>query len=267
MNFAKLFAPFALAFVTSWSMPTVAAHAQSVQDIIDSGKVSIGVLTSAPPLSSTDAEGKDVGYHMDVALKIAEYLGVKAEIIPVTNTSRIAALESKKIDIQVAQSSATPERAKAVMFTIPYGVFKQSVVSLAGTELSGPEDLKGKRVSVPKGGVQDLALQRMNIEGLEIVRFDEEPGAVQALLSGQVDAVAIPDLVALNVIKKFPDQKVEIKFPLFTQSYSIGVRKDAFELHQWLNNTIAYMTLNGELNELHKKWAGGIELPQTLPTF
>lgn len=267
MQILNSFGRGAVAIATVCILVTGSARAQSLKEIIDRGRVSIGVLTSAPPLSTTDASGKDVGYHMDVALKIAEYLGVKADIVPVTNTSRIAALESRKIDIQVAQSSATPDRAKAVMFTIPYGQFNQSIIAPADTKIATVEDLKGKRVAVPKGGVQDLALQRMNIQGLEIVRFDEEPAAVQAMLSGQVDACALPDIVGINIIKKFPEKKVEIKLPLFPQTYSIGVRKDAFELHQWLNNTIAYMMLNGELNEMHKKWTNGLELPKTLPAF
>jgi polar amino acid transport system substrate-binding protein len=43
------------------------------------------------------------------------------------------------------------------------------------------------------------------------------------------------------------------------------VRKDAFELHQWLNNVIYLIKLNGELDAISQKWVGS-PLP-TLPTF
>ena len=43
------------------------------------------------------------------------------------------------------------------------------------------------------------------------------------------------------------------------------VRKDAFELRQWLNTTISYIKLNGELDAIAKKWTGSV-LP-SLPVF
>jgi polar amino acid transport system substrate-binding protein len=43
------------------------------------------------------------------------------------------------------------------------------------------------------------------------------------------------------------------------------MRKDAFELHQYLNTIIYNMKLNGELDELSRKWVGS-PLPD-LPTF
>ena len=43
------------------------------------------------------------------------------------------------------------------------------------------------------------------------------------------------------------------------------VRKDAFELHQYLNTLIYNMKLSGFLDELSRKWVGS-PLPE-LPTF
>jgi polar amino acid transport system substrate-binding protein len=47
----------------------------------------------------------------------------------------------------------------------------------------------------------------------------------------------------------------------------MAVRKDATELHQWLNNFIYYSEVTGRLNELHQKWVG-VPMPGgKLPTF
>jgi polar amino acid transport system substrate-binding protein len=43
------------------------------------------------------------------------------------------------------------------------------------------------------------------------------------------------------------------------------MKSDAFQLHQWLNNVIYLMKLNGELDEISRKWVGS-PLPD-LPTF
>jgi polar amino acid transport system substrate-binding protein len=49
------------------------------------------------------------------------------------------------------------------------------------------------------------------------------------------------------------------------QPNSMTMRKDAYELRQWLNNFIYYVKQNGELDAISQKWVGG-PLP-ALPTF
>jgi polar amino acid transport system substrate-binding protein len=44
------------------------------------------------------------------------------------------------------------------------------------------------------------------------------------------------------------------------------VRKDQFELRQWLQNTIYFMKTSGELDEVSQKWTGS-PLPADLPVF
>ena len=56
-----------------------------------------------------------------------------------------------------------------------------------------------------------------------------------------------------------------LKFMFSKQPNSMAVRKDAFELHQWLNNVIYYIKLNGELDEIARKWVGS-PLPE-MPVF
>lgn len=239
--------------------------AQSVSDIIGRGKVSIGVLTGVPPLTRTGPNGEDIGYHVDVAKRIAEYLGVEAEIVPVTNSSRIAALESRRIDIQVAQSAATPERARSIMFTIPYGGFNMVVYAQKSIALASFADMKGRKIAVARGGTHEQFLLKQNVPGMQVIGFESDAIATQALLSGQVDAAATADITVQDIIRSKPEANLEIKFPMFTQTYSIGVRKDAFELHQWLNTTLAYMHLNGEIETMHQKWVG--IKPPPLPPF
>ena len=130
-------------------------------------------------------------------------------------------------------------------------------------------DLAGKRVSVPKGSTQDVAVSGFDIKGLQVVRFDDDALAMQALISGQVDATAAVATVANDVIKKRNLTNLEVKtaVPLFTLYWSMAVRRDATQLHQWLNNFIYYQEVTGRLNALHQKWIG-VPIPGgKLPTF
>jgi polar amino acid transport system substrate-binding protein len=92
---------------------------------------------------------------------------------------------------------------------------------------------------------------------------------MQALISGQVDASAQVATVANDVItnQHLTNLEVKTEVPIFTLYWSMAVRKDATELHQWLNNFIYYEEITGRLDELHKKWTGIPTPGGRLPTF
>lgn len=246
---------------------TVSVNAQTIDDIVKKDKITIGVLTGIPPYDTTDASGKTDGFLVDIARDVAKELKVKLEVVPVNNASRAAALESGRVDMLIAHMTATPERAKMFLMTNPYGAYEMRFVAKKDMSLTKVADLAGKRVSVPKGSTQDVAVSL--IPGVTVVRFDDDALALQALISGQVDASAQVATVGNDVIKKRNLTNLEVKtqVPLYTLYWSMAVRKDARELHQWLNNFIYYQEVTGRLNELHQKWIG-VPIPGgKLPTF
>ena len=259
----RLFAGAALA---TPALFTSAAQAQqagpiTTADIIKRGKARIGVVTGAPPFGMVDPQGTPIGYDID-----AKYLGVEAEITSLTPPSRIPALETGKVDFLCATLGATPERARTVMFTMPYSAFRMMVMAKKDSPIAKLEDLVGKKVGVPRGTPQEQALVRKAPKGTQVVRFEDDATSAQAVIVGQVDAVGIPDTIGGEIAKTRPDAGLENKFLLFNQPNCMTVRKDQFELRQWLQNTIYYMKGNGELDELAVKWTGS-PLPADLPVF
>jgi polar amino acid transport system substrate-binding protein len=222
----------------------VAASAQSVSDIVGRGKVRIGVLTGAPPYGMIDVTGKAIGYDADVAALVGKYLNLPVEIVALTPPSRIPALEAGKVDFLVATLAPTAERAKAVMFTMPYSMFQVYIYSKKATAIKAWTDLKGMKVGVNRGSSVEPDLVAHQSVGLTVVRFEDDSTTMQALFSGQVDAVAEPDAQANAAIKARGDADMEPKFRISVQPNSMTVRHDAFELHQWLNNAIYQMKLN-----------------------
>lgn len=229
------------------------AMAQSVADLTGRGEVKIGVLVGAPPFGSIDATGNPIGYDADVAALVGKALGVKAALVPLTPPARIPALESGKVDFLIATLAATPERAKAVLFTDPYSAFQVAIYAPKAAKISGWDDLAGLRVGVNRGS----SVEKTLIEhGLDIVRFDDDATTMQALFSGQVDAVAEPDAQANTVMRIRGDADMEQKFVFSMQPNSMAVRLGSVELRDALNKIIAVLTASGELNAISEKWVG-----------
>src|SRR5262245_27531997 len=96
------------------------ALADELQDIIDAGKIRVGIALTGEPIGFRDGQNNPVGYDVDVANRLAETLGVELEIVEVQGQNRIPMLQSNQIDLIIANITATMERAKSIDFTIPY---------------------------------------------------------------------------------------------------------------------------------------------------
>jgi polar amino acid transport system substrate-binding protein len=242
------------------------AEASTPEEFTKRGSIAIGVVSGVPPFGIVNERGEPSGYDVDVANLIAKYMGVKAEITALAPPARIPALQSKRVDLLVATLGPTPERAKTIMFPMPYSAFRMSIMGASDLTAKTLADLAGKRVAVPRGSPQDTTLTRMAMPGTNIVRFDDDATCAQAVFSRQVDAAAMPDTTINQILSQNRGGgTAELKFAFALQPNSMAVRKDQFELRQWLNNTIWWMKNSGELDEISKKWLNA-PLPD-LPVF
>jgi len=230
------------------------ASAQTVADIKKKGEVTIGMLVDFPPYGTTDARNQPDGYDADVAKLLAKDWGVKANIVPVTGPNRIPFLLTNKVDLLVASLAVTPERAKQVQFSQPYAAATIVLYGKTGANIKSAADLKGVRVGVARASTQDVAVTKAAPEGTEIRRFDDDASAMQALMSGQVDAIGCSVTVAAQIAKRVPANTFENKFTLVQQAMAIAMRPGQDDLLKNVNEFVEKNTANGELNKLYQKW-------------
>ena len=232
------------------------ASAQTVADIKKKGEITVGMLVDFPPYGTMNTSNQPDGYDADVAKLLAKDLGVKLNLVPVTGPNRIPFLLTNKLDLLVASLAITPERAKQVQFSNPYAAATIVLYGDKKANIKAPADLKGKRVGVARASTQDVALTAIAPEGTEIRRFDDDASGMQALISGQVDAIGASTTVAAQIAKRVPPNTFEDKFILRQQQMGVAMRPDQAELLKTVNDFVAKNTANGELNKLYQKWLG-----------
>jgi polar amino acid transport system substrate-binding protein len=176
------------------------AAAQSVSEIQEKGTINIGMLVDFPPLGFINAENVPDGYDADVSKLMAEKMGVELNIVPVTGPNRIPYLLSGQVDLLIASLAYTPQRAEKVDFSNPYGALRLGVFGRVEMDMSTFDKLVDYKVGVTRASGQDTTLSPLVPEGTEIRRFDDDVSAVQALLSGQVDALGVSN-VAMKQIR------------------------------------------------------------------
>ncbi len=196
---------------------------------------------------------------------VAKYLGVELELVPVTGPNRIPYLLTNKIDMLIATFGITPERAKQVQFSIPYSSIDIYLLAPKKLAIKSPEDLKGVKIAVARASTQDTAISAIAPKDARIMRFDDDASALQAMISGQSDALGAANVVLAQLRKSHPEMEIEPKITLRHQPNGIALRRADGELRQWVDTVIFYIKNNGELDAINRKWLGQ-PLPE-LPTF
>jgi polar amino acid transport system substrate-binding protein len=231
-------------------------------EIKTAGKLRVGIDFGAPFYGFVDDKMKPVGSDVEAAELLAKDMGLQLEIVNTTNSARIPNLLSNKVDLIISSLSITPERQKAVDFSIPYGAIQAAVGAPKSMKITSIEDLAGKTVAVTRGGPQDKIVTERAPQA-KVVRFDDEAASITAAATGQADIVAITPPIIAAITKKNPARDFEVKFIL--QSYQLGVamRKDQPELMKAVNGWIKTNLANGKLNTIHVKYAG-VPIPKEI---
>ena len=245
----------ALGLAATFGTALTPAQAQSTEEIKKKGELTVGLLVDFPPYGTLNSNNQPDGYDADVARLLAKDLGVKVNLVPVTGPNRIPFLLTNKVDLLVASLAITPERAKQVQFSKPYAAATIVLYGAKKTPIKGPADLKGQRIGVARASTQDIALTAVAPEGTEIRRFDDDASAMQALMSGQVDAIG-STTVAAQIAKRAPANTYEDKFVLRQQVMAVALRPGQDDLLKTVNDFVARNKANGELNKLYQKWLG-----------
>ncbi|HXP96484.1 MAG TPA: transporter substrate-binding domain-containing protein [Telmatospirillum sp.] len=239
-----------LALVTLSAAPS---FAQSIDDIVKKGKLTVGMLVDLPPFGLM-TDGKPDGYDADVAKLMAKYLGVELEIVPVTGPNRIPYLLTGKIDILTATFGITPERAKQVQFSIPYSTIEIQLLGPKATKVTSFADIANLKVAVARASSQDTALTAQAPKSTTILRFDDDASAGQAYLSGQADLIGSNNITALQLASTNPPKGIEKKIALRSQYQGITLRRGSDDLRQWVNTFLFFIKNNGELDAINQKW-------------
>ena len=247
-----------LAFVVGLGLAclgTVTANADALQDIESHGTVKIGMLVDFPPYGLMNEQNKPDGYDADVAKLLAENLGVKLQLVPVTGPNRIPYLLSGQVDLLVASLGITPERAKSVQFSEPYAAITIAVYGKDDVKAAKPEDLAGKTIAVARASTQDTAVSKAAPASATIRRFDSDAAALQALISGQVPLIGCSNVCYVTIQKLAPGKYTK-KFELSSQVQGIAVKPGEAKLLARINQFIDKVKANGELDKINQKWLG-----------
>ncbi len=185
------------------------------------------------------ALGADMGY-TDVNIETAAFDGL------------IPALQAGKYDAVISAMTITEDRAKAVTFSDKYFLSGQYIAMKKGANIKSMDDLKGKKVGVQLNTTGQYAVED---KGMEPNKYDTTPDAMNALISGGVDAVVADSPVVLWFQAQNPTAQIEsINADSGEEYYGIAMKLGNTELADKMNASLKKLMDNGTYNDIYKKW-------------
>ncbi|AXJ09498.1 ABC transporter substrate-binding protein [Arthrobacter sp. PM3] len=183
------------------------AAAKLVPDAVKKdGKLTVAVSPFAAPLAVYAIDNKTpVGNEVDIAVALAQSLGLEAEIVPTAWADWPLGVDSGKYEAAISNVTVTEERKLKFDFATyredKLGFYAKTDSGI--TKVESAPDVAGKRVIVGSGTNQEAILLRWDEEnkknGLKPVEFqyyDDDSASQLAIQSGRADLTFGPNATA-----------------------------------------------------------------------
>lgn len=255
------------------------ARAEALDEVRRRGEMIVGMEAAYQPYEFFQ-DGKIVGYDVDIGMKVAEKLGVKASFVDTAWNGIIPALYARKFDVIMSGMTITRERAQRVLFTQPYSEAGSVVLKRANdASIRTVDDLAGKILGTQLGSANDPVAKafeaRLKAAGRPGYRdyklYEHFPEAYLDLVNRRIDAVIVSRAVARLLIRQTPNRYAMIDGLQDIKVYcGFAFRKEDPEFHAFVNGVLSGMKADGSLAALQVKWFGEAsetpnEIPEVLP--
>ena len=231
----------------------------SLARVIVKKELVVGVDPSIPPLSFYSSTGAIAGYEADIAQTIADKLGVKLRLVPITTIAdRIAELENRRINF--INNEANAERFS---LSIPY--LRDALVVVVLQNMDGTakfnqfSDLRNKRIGILSDEDMFEVVMKSPLyinNGRRPYRYPRQENMLLALDYDQLDAVVMNLLTYYSKITIEKKSYRVIGDPINISTYSYAFRKEDKELATAVNAFLEDMARDGTLREISGKWFG-----------
>ena len=255
---------------TAPTVQKVDAIAATVPDAIkSSGKLIVGVNVPYAPNECKDANGKIVGFDVDLMNAIAATLGLTPDYRESDFEKIIPSIQAGTYNVGMSSFTDTKEREQAVDF-VTY--FSAGVLwaQRSGSPID-PNNACGKKVSVQSNTTEDTedipkksdACVKAGKPAIDKQKFDRQDDATNALVVGKVDAMSADSPVTAYAIKQ-SNGKIEAAGEIFDSApYGWPVAKGS-PLGPSLQKALEHLMQTGDYKTIATNWgvdAGQIQKP------
>jgi ABC-type amino acid transport substrate-binding protein len=220
--------------------------------------LTVGTISGNPPWEITKPNGELDGYDIAIAKLIGQDLSAKVTFVVTSGAGRIPALQTRKVDLVLAELNYTGPRALAVAYTRPYSNPISQFMVLASSPYRTIQSLNSPKVTLGYAlGGNEAQIWPALLPQAKLQAFTTVADAEQALVSGRVTATGETDILNRDLMKAHPGQLRVINPPYVKGYVGIGLPYGDFDWWLWLDRWVAYFIYTGQNQKLWNQYMGG----------
>ncbi len=208
-----------------------------------------GVDATFAPHAMPKLGGGLQGFNIDLGEALAKQLGTTVRIEGTEYSALIPGLNARKYDFVLAPTTATPERAKSLLFSEGYlNTDYTFLIARAKPDITSLQDLKGKTIAVNKGSAyESWAHDNAEKYGFKYDVYASNADAVQAVQSGRADANLAGNTVSAWAARQNP--AVKTSYTLQTGLvWALAFRKDDKAGRDRISTALKCLKQNGTVS-------------------
>lgn len=242
---------FLATFALSGASPTSAQMADHPSSAELTGAAEIGFA----PFMMKKADGTIEGYNFDISTELAKRLGRPGfKLIEVPFANIFAGLYAKRFEYIAAPVTITEKRAAEMLFSEPYHDVSLAFVTRSDNRLTSFESLKGKKIGVVSGSVQDDWMRDNAAKyGIEPQRFDSTPDSLQAVMIRRIDGHMTTVDAGLWMLRTQKQYAVDLRLPAHGR-FGLAFRPGDTEFRDLVERALECMKRDGTMARIYQKW-------------
>jgi diguanylate cyclase (GGDEF)-like protein len=196
------------------------------------------------PFERINAEGEHEGIAADLIQLVAQRVGLKIELLPVTSWDEsLAASKAGRCQI-MSFLNQTPAREQWLSFTAPIFYDQNIIVTREEHPFIGdPKSLTDETVALPRGTMIEERI-RQDFPALKVITTSSEAEAITFVSERKADMTLRSLIVAAYAIKKegLFNLKISGQIPEYVNKLRIGVQKNESILRDILDKGVQTIT-------------------------
>jgi glutamate transport system substrate-binding protein len=198
--------------------------------IQDEGVLRIAVEDDMAPWSDFGTAGDPEGFTVELGRLVADSLGVEPEFVVATPEEMDRMLDDGEIDVGFPLEPITEERVRSHAYADPYWVGHQRLLVAEGSDVKQVDDLAGTTVCSVVEEETGAPVEELVPDLAGLIAGQGSLGCVEALRSGDADAVAGTDLLLIAHLEALGHGYEIVGDQLTTVGYgpSVGVELGGF---------------------------------------
>ena len=252
-----------------WSQVSGAAdHSGTLKRIADSGRMNIGFVPDAPPMSFVNDQGQAAGYSIELCRRIAravrEELGLdelSLTYIPLqAPADRIKAVEEGKVDIECGASTVTMSRREKVDFTLMTFITGGSVLSREDAPIITTANINKKTIAVIDGTTTESALRNFveaNEFDVRIELIESHDEGIEVVKEKRADGYASDRAMLVGQTLRAPGSRYVISRDVFSfEPYGLMVARGDTDFRLVADRALAKLFGSAAILRLYYDWFG-----------